>query len=114
MMTTAIAKGRSAEKEDSKTQSVAIADTTSRRNYQYWEASRVKNNVVIGNGLTFSEASIRVACGLDIMCANEPAAKWLVVINGYWNYVGPEIHGDEGYYWHYHPNRNSHTHIWFY
>ena len=48
------------------------------------------------------------------MCANQRAAKTLTVINGYWNAVGPEIHGDEGYYWHYHPNRYSHTHIWFY
>ena len=92
--------------------SIAIGQET--RRYQYWEAARVNNNVVVGRGLTFSEAKARVASGFDIMCANQGAALWLVVTNGYWNAVGPEIHGDDGYFWHFHPNRNSHLHIWFY
>ena len=103
---------QSKEEEKVATQSIAIAQET--RRYQYWEAARVKNEVVIGKGLTFSEAKTRVASGFDIMCANQGAALWLVVTNGYWNAVGPEIHGDSGYFWHYHPHRNSHLHIWYY
>ena len=81
--------------------------------YQYWVAWRQDGVVVIGHGISLVDASIRVACGWDVLCANEAAARWIIVLNGYWNYVGPEIHGGDGYYWHYHPNRNSHTHIWF-
>lgn len=82
--------------------------------YQYWEAYRDKKGVHLGRGLTFGEATLRVALGLDIMCASQDAARWLLVVNRYWFAVGPEIHGDEGYYRHYHPNRHTHTHIWFY
>ena len=70
--------------------------------------------VVVGKGLTLVDASIRVSCGLDIMCANEGAARWLLILNGYWNHTSPEIHGTQGYYWHYHPNRHSKVHIWYY
>ena len=85
--------------------------------YSYWEATRVKDRgdsqVVIGKGITLQEASARVSMGLDLMCANENAAKTILLVNGYANAVGPEIHG-VGYFPHYHPNRNSHTHIWFF
>ena len=81
--------------------------------YQYWEAFLIKKEVYLGKGLSITEASIRVSLGFNVMCANQDAARWLVVINGYVNAVGPEIHGD-GYYWHYHPHRNTHTHIWFF
>lgn len=52
------------------------------------------------------------------MCRNQDAAMVVVLINGYRNYVGPEVHGGYGYYQHIHPTRN-HTghdsiHIWFY
>ena len=111
-VTTATAQFRTKAKEESKSQAIAITRDT--QNYQYWEATRVKNTVVTGRGLTFSEARVRVASGSDIMCANQGAALWLVISNGYWNAVGPEIHGDDGYFWHYHPNRNSHVHIWYF
>ena len=103
---------KNSSKDKGKTEAIAIAQSGT--NYQYWEASRVKNQVLPGRGLSFTEASVHVASGRDIMCANQGAALWLIIVNGYWTAVGPEIHGDEGYYWHYHPNRNSHTHIWFY
>ena len=83
-------------------------------NYQYWEAYLIKGVVLIGRGLTFLEACARVSCGLSVMCANQDAARWILVVNCYWGAVGPETHGDEGYYWHYHPHRNTHTHIWYY
>lgn len=52
------------------------------------------------------------------MCRNQDAAMMVVLINGYRNFVGPEVHGGYGYYQHIHPTRN-HTgydsiHIWFY
>lgn len=111
-VTTQTAQFRTKTKEESKSQ--AIATTRDTQNYQYWEATKVKNTIVTGRGLTFSEARARVASGSDIMCANQGAALWLVISNGYWNAVGPEIHGDDGYFWHYHPNRNAHVHIWYF
>ena len=83
-------------------------------NYQYWEAYLINGIVCIGRGLTLLEASLRVSCGFSIMCANEGAARWILIVNGYWGAVGPEIHGDAGFFWHYHPHRHTHTHIWYY
>ena len=82
--------------------------------YQYWEAYLIDGNVYVGRGLDIVEASVRVSCGLNIMCANEGAARWLLILNGYWNHTAAEIHGSEGYYFHYHPHRNAKKHIWFY
>ena len=82
--------------------------------YQYWEAYLIDNVVCIGRGLTFVKACIRVNCGLSVMCANQDAARWIVVVNCYWGAVGPETHGGAGYYSHYHPHRRTHTHIWYY
>ena len=80
-------------------------------NYQYWEAY-IENGVVhTGRGLTFPEACIRVSCGFSVMCANQDAARWILVVNRYWFAVGPETHGGEGFYQHYHPHRHTHTHI---
>jgi len=93
---------------------ILLKEKQKTKKYQYWEAVRIGGNVVIGQGLTIGEASIRVANGLDIMCANYDAAKWILILNGYFSAVGPEIHGGEGYFSHFHPNRHSHTHIWFF
>ena len=98
------------EKKQTQTQ----AKKQSGPNYQYWEAWRDKAGVHVGRGLTFTEAAIRVACGFDLMCANQAAAVWILIVNGYWNSVGPETHGGIGYYEHYHPHRKTHTHIWYY
>ena len=95
------------------TEIVETVEETKKSKCQYWEAWRDKNGVHIGRGLTFGEATLRVALGLDIMCANQDAARWLIVINGYWGAVGPEKHGGDGFFWHYHPHRHTHTHIWF-
>ena len=70
--------------------------------------------VLVGRELTFTEARVRVSMGLDLMCANEDVAKAILFANGYVHAVGPEIHGGNGYYPHFHPNRHTHTHIWFY
>ena len=88
----------------------------------YWEAERVKvggsYHVITGSPLTFDQARIRVSMGQNLMCANEAAARAIVFANGYVNAVGPEIHprgtDTSGYFYHFHPNRSSHVHIWFY
>ena len=95
-------------------ENVAVAEATSEpRIYSYWEAERVGNSVIVGRGLTLSEASLRIASGQNIMCRDKGAAKVILIVNNYSNAVGPEKHA-ENYYYHYHPNRHSHTHIWFY
>ena len=82
--------------------------------YQYWEAYLVKGVVLVGRGISFWEACIRVSCGFSVMCANQDAARWILVVNHYWGAIGPETHGDEGFFMHYHPHRRTHTHIWYY
>ena len=88
----------------------------------YWEAERIKvgrsHQVITGRPLTFDQARIRVSMGQNLMCANEAAARAIVFANGYVNAVGPEIHprgtDTSGFFYHFHPNRSSHVHIWFY
>ena len=101
-------------KEEEKADVYVDAKTGRKKQYQYWEANRVGNNVVVGDGLTFAEASARVALGFNIMCASQDAAKWILIVNCYWNAVGPEIGRGEGFFYHYHPHRNTKVHIWFY
>ena len=89
---------------------------TQTQQYNYWAAERISNQVIVTTPLTVWEASFRVATGQSLMCRNEAAAKHILFINGYVNFVGPESHW--GGYLHYHPTRN-HTgyesiHIWFY
>lgn len=89
-----------------------------RRLYNYWKADLYRGSVIVSTPLSLREACLWVSAGGSVMCQNETAAKTIVYINGYRNYVGPEIHGDCGYYPHFHPTRN-HTgynliHIWFY
>ena len=95
------------------------AENEKQEQYSYWTATRVKNKVIIGDPLTFTEALITVSTGGSIMCKNQLAALAIVKIGQYRNAVGPEISNGEGFYWHYHLTRN-HTgtkesiHIWFY
>ena len=96
----------------------ALAETRTRRQYNYWQADLIKGNVVVSTPLSLSEASLWVSMGGSIMCRNEAAARTIIWLNGYHNFVGPEIHGDCGFYPHFHPTRNhtgySSIHIWFY
>ena len=108
------ANTQAVSKEDEKADVYVDAKSGQRKHYQYWEANRVGNNVVVGDGLTFVEASARVALGFNIMCASQDAAKWILVVNCYWNAVGPEIGRGDGFFWHYHPHRETDIHIWFY
>ena len=82
--------------------------------YQYWEAYLKGSEVIVGRGLSLWEASFMVACGQNVMCANQAAALWIVKINRYHNAVGPEVGRGNGFFWHYHPHRNTKVHIWFY
>ena len=115
---TAIEKVRSQSKEATRDTTEEKVAPLERPKFCYWEAMRVKvkggTEVLVGRELTFTEARVRVSMGLDLMCANEDAAKAILFANGYVHAVGPEIHGGNGYYPHFHPNRHTHTHIWFY
>ncbi len=56
--------------------------------------------------------------GGSVMCKDEGSAMMIIYLNRYRNYIGPEIHGEEGFFPHFHPTRN-HTgynsiHIWFF
>lgn len=82
--------------------------------YQYWEAFWIEKKVYVGKGLSIWEAALRVAFGQNVMCANQDAARWLIKVNHYRNAVGPEVGRGDGFFWHYHPHRETHVHIWFY
>jgi hypothetical protein len=103
-----------AVKEDEKANVYIDAKTGQRKQYQYWEADRSGKSIVTGKGLSFVEASARVAYGANIICANQGAAKWILVVNCYWNAVGPERGRGDGFLYHYHPHRNTNVHSWFY
>ena len=115
---TAIEKVRSQSKEATRDTTEEKVAPLERPKFCYWEAMRVKvkggTEVLVGRELTFTEARVRVSMGLDLMCANEDAEKAMLFANGYVHAVGPEIHGGDGYYPHFHPKRHTHTHIWFY
>jgi len=113
-LSTAFTAKQTVAREYEKANVYIDAKTGQTKQYQYWEAARIGNSVVVGDGLTFVEASARVAGGSNVMCANQDAAKWILVVNCYWNAVGPEIGRGEGFYYHYHPHRNTKVHIWFY
>lgn len=91
---------------------------TGTRRYNYWQADLVQGQVIISTPLTLAEACMRVASGGSIMCRNQAAAATVLWLNGYHNNVGPEIHGECGFYPHYHPTRNhkgyKSIHIWFF
>jgi len=54
--------------------------------------------------------------GKDVMCNNELNAYRVASV--FPNYIGKEIDKYQKpgntYYWHFHPDRNSHIHIWYY
>ena len=97
------------------------SDESKKQQPTYWVADLIKkptSHVVVGEPLTFSQAVLRVSQGGSVMCKTEASARCLLWIGGYRNYVGPEVHGEEGFYPHFHPTRN-HTgydsiHIWYY
>ena len=108
-------KKKEKEKEKEKT---ITSTRPQEESCNYWSAELVSKKVVVYDSLTVEEAALRVSMGKSIMCRNQEAAKHILFINGYVNAVGPETHGDEGFYYHYHPTRN-HTgynsiHIWYY
>ena len=79
-------------------------------------AKIVKGDVVRGERLTILESIENVEFGGNVMCDDISSAT--LVANGFENPIGPEIDKNQKpgytYYYHYHPDRNSHRHIWFY
>jgi len=77
----------------------------------------IKNGDVIrGNRLTLVESVDHINMGGNIICDNEKSAFMVSVF--FPEYIGPEIDLNQKpgnvYYYHYHPDRNSHRHIWYY
>ena len=73
-------------------------------------------DVVRGKRLTVIESIGYVTIGGNVMCDNQSSA--LLVAVAFPGFIGPEIDVNQKpgntYYPHYHPDRNSHRHIWFY
>ena len=114
-----VLKLKSKAKEKTKVKEIAISKEDTSREYYYWAAELIGKQVVILQPLSFAEACERVANYGNVMCANQDAARAIIITNGYRNAVGPERGKGEGFYWHYHPTRNHtghkySTHIWFY
>ncbi len=74
------------------------------------------NDVVRGYRMTIEEAYYHVSFGYDVMCDTQQNA--LSVAVKFRGFIGPEIDKNQKsgykYYYHYHPDRNSHRHIWIY
>ena len=92
--------------------SIARTKVKENYNYQYFAASLVNKKIVIERGMTYSQAKARVSVGRDVLCVKREAAY--AIVSGYRSFVGPERSGGEGFLWHYHPNRASKNHIWYY
>ena len=80
-------------------------------NYQYFEAELINRKVIIGKGISFSQAKRRVDSERNVMCIKKSAA--FALAKQYRKSVGPERSGGEGFFWHYHKNRGSKAHIWY-
>jgi len=84
---------------------------------KYWSAtvSKVTNYVEPIMPLTFNEANLAIHTGTSVLCVNEAAANDLVPLSLYPGRIRENhSHGREGYLPHYHMDRKSHVHIWFY
>ncbi len=110
-------QSRSSSKAKSKSVPNSIAQSrTEQKAYQYWKTYFIGKHLVIGMGITYMEAKMEILNGHNIMCANQQAAFSVLFNLGYRNMVGPEKSGgsDHRFYWHYHPNRSSPVHVWYY
>lgn len=111
--TPSLPKAPAKPKENAGSKSIPAKKPTSQ--YQYREAYRdtKSNQVVVGRGLSYPEARLRVAAQLDIMCINQKAAIGLVKF--YPSAIGPERDRNKPeYYYHYHLSPDRKSHIWYY
>ncbi len=69
-----------------------------------------------GNFLTFKQALDRIRRGLDVITDSRSEAKSLAkTASGNGSFNGPEIHGgvNDGYFWHFHPDPRTGSHIFY-
>lgn len=113
-----ISSGIASITTNKKTKTQTVTQTTTKNKNKeksnYWEADILNKNIIIGKPLNFSEANNRISQGKSIMCSDNMAA-WGIAKNYPARILEPP-HKGEGYYWHYHINKNEHNnvHIWFY
>ena len=109
-------------KEKVQSKAIAIPNTNS-QNFETpkfkpcTEAKLFNGDVLRGDRLTIDEAYYHVLVGNDVMCDNRYYA-YEVAKKFKYHLLKPEIDkiqipGNK-YYYHYHPDRNSHRHIWYY
>lgn len=81
---------------------------------RYWTASIIGGQIVKGIALSFTEARLEASLYHNILCKDSNAARAIAV--RFPGNVGPEIGngGKDGFLWHYHVNRSTHAHIWYY
>lgn len=100
-----------------------IKEKTKKGKDYYYKASRKKtkdgkNYVTIGKGINEKSALKRVESGSDVFASSKTKAKQLAnKASTKGNAIGPEIDkGKEnvlGYYYHYHPNPKTGSHIFY-
>ena len=73
-------------------------------------------NILRGERLTINESVNYIKTGGNVMCDSQQSA--FAVASNFPSFIGPEIDKNQKlgftYYPHYHPDRYSHRHIWFY
>ena len=81
---------------------------------QYWIPKMIGDAIMPGPPLTYPQARAWAGMGNDLLCAHQGAA--IAIVKFYPGNVGPEVScgGARGFLWHYHINRNSDGHIWYF
>lgn len=102
-----------------KTKVTTVKTTTKKQDkeYNYWTADFIGDDIVIGKPLTYNEAILRVEQKGNIMCSDKSYAKSVAEV--FPNYIGPEINKIKKtgvtYYYHFHINdKHGSPHIFFY
>ncbi len=98
-----------AEKADTK-----IKDTIKNpQGYKYWLATINDDYVSISLPLSYDTAFTLALLGTNIFAINKLYAYDLAFDLSVSKPIGPERHGESGYYWHYHPNPKNGSHIFY-
>lgn len=85
-----------------------VADMLRQKSYDFYLALLSGGTVYIGSSIDFETALARVGFGGDIFARTGDLARMMAVSAG-GSYRGPECHGDEGYFDHYHPKYGTYA-----
>lgn len=86
--------------------SKVISKIRSQTQYDYFQAALSGGTLYVGGGINYAAALSATEIGGDTFARTSDKARILATAAGA-GYRGPECHGNEGYYYHYHPKYGS-------